>query len=240
MSKNKSKKKSSIPVVAPPYGSSEGKMGIRNTFVDCKNEGQREAVKAIDSFDLTILHGVPGTGKTYLAIAKGLKYLMEGKFERLYLTRPYVEAGENLGYLPGDYAAKIAPYLYPIMEIINEIIGKESAKEFIENGVIQIMPLAYMRGVTFKNSYIVADEMQNASIPQMRMLLTRIGENSKMVITGDIEQSDLRTREKNGLEDSISRLKSVLEISFVELTEESCVRSPLVSKIDKLYRTDKK
>ena len=176
--------------------------------------------------------------KSHLAISMGVAGMLKGKYQKLILTRPYVEAGEHLGFLPGGFNNKIAPFMYPVMEIISQHIGSEAALEFLDKGNIQVMPLAYMRGVTFHNCYVVADEMQNATISQTRMILTRVGENCKLVLTGDTEQSDLSTYngEKNGLLDAITRLKQIPEIGFCELDEDSCVRSHLVSKIDKTYR----
>jgi phosphate starvation-inducible PhoH-like protein len=214
------------------------KFSLPGICITGKNEGQKRAIELIEKYDVSVLYGVPGSGKTHIALVMGLIMMLQGKYDRLLLTRPYVEAGERLGYLPGDYAHKIAPFMQPLMEISNEYLGKNAIVEFIDKGNIQIMPLAYMRGMTFKNSYVVADEMQNATIQQMRMLLTRIGDRSKLIITGDTEQSDLYTRgEKNGLLDVVDRVKGkISEVGFYEMLEEHCVRSPLVAKIDKLYR----
>lgn len=214
--------------IAERYGS--------NVYVVGKTEGQKKAIEAVRSYAISVLHGVAGTGKTHIAVGLGLQQLIAGKCNRLILTRPYVEAGEHLGLLPGGFNSKIAPFMYPVIDIANTLIGSKAVEAYLENGNIQALPLAYMRGVTFTDAFVVADEMQNSTIKQMRLLLTRIGENSKIVITGDVEQSDLERREKNGLADAIARLQGVQEITFRELSDSDCVRSPLVTKIDKEYR----
>jgi len=239
MSKKGKKAKALIEdVVSSPHKIQEKHMHGGLCLVG-KNDGQKEAIKVIQSHEMSIIHGVPGTGKTHMALTLGLMGLLQGSYSKLILTRPYVEAGEKMGYLPADMGHKYAPFMLPLMEISIEHLGKNIITDFIEKGNIQILPLAFMRGITFKNSFVVADEMQNATMQQMRMILTRNGENSKIVITGDTEQSDLYFREKdtqNGLMDAIHRLKNLQEIGFYEMKEEHCVRSPLVAKIDKLYK----
>lgn len=211
------------------------KASFPGIIVSAKNEGQKEAIKTIESHEVTILSGVPGTGKTHLAVGLALKDMFNRKYERIVLTRPYVEAGEHLGFLPGGYNNKIAPFMFPIVEIMSHYIkSKDLITKLIDNGNIAVVPLAYMRGCTFKNCFVVADECQNTTISQMRMLLTRIGEDSKVVITGDTEQSDIART--NGLVDAISRLGDIPEIGFKFLGEECCVRSGIVAKIEKKYR----
>jgi phosphate starvation-inducible PhoH-like protein len=209
--------------------------------VSHKNEGQKNALKTISQNKVTFISGVSGSGKSHMAVGWGLQeMMMHDRFEKIILTRPVVEAGESLGYLPGDATAKIAPYMLPVMDILEHYLGYDLIEDMVEERKILIMPLAYMRGTTFKNSYVVADEMQNSSIKQMHLLLTRIGENSKIVITGDTEQSDLyKSSEDNGLQDAISRLTGIENIGMVELGYESCVRDPIVSEIDKRYRPKK-
>lgn len=175
------------------------------------------------------------THNTHIAIAHGLKELLNGKYERLVLTRPYVEAGEHLGFLPGSYNNKIAPFMYPVTEIITEYVGKKVAADLIDAGNICVVPLAYMRGMTLKKCFVVADEFQNATVAQTRLLLTRIGENSKVVVTGDVNQSDINGK-KNGLRDALDRFKDMPEIGMCYFGEDSCVRSGLVAKIEKKYR----
>jgi phosphate starvation-inducible PhoH-like protein len=161
--------------------------------------------------------------------------MLKGHFQRMIFTRPYVEAGEKLGFLPGGSDSKFAPFVMPLFEVVSDYLGQEEIKALIEEKRIIIYPLAYMRGSTFKNSYVVADECQNMSIQQMRMMLTRLGENSKIVCTGDIEQSDLCLK-TNGLADAINRLKGLPDLEFVEMGYESCVREKIVADIDLRYK----
>lgn len=239
MSKKNKKAKGLIEEVGSPHKIQEKHMHSGLCLVG-KNDGQKEAIKVVQSHDISIIHGVPGSGKSHIALTLGLIGLLQGHYSSLILTRPYVEAGEKMGFLPGDMGHKYAPFMLPLMEISIDLLGKNIVSDLIDKGNIRILPLAFMRGVTFKNSFVVADEMQNATAKQMRMLLTRMGEvNCKMVITGDTEQSDLMFRDKhtkNGLADCILRLKSLEELGFFEMKEEHCVRSPLVAKIDKLYK----
>lgn len=241
MSSKKSNKKAKalIQEIGSPHKIQEKHMH-QGLCLFGKNEGQKQAIKTINSHQVSVIYGVPGSGKSHIAMVAGLIGLLNGTYERLILTRPYVEAGEKMGFLPGDFNHKIAPFMMPLMEISTEQLGKNIITDLIEKGNIQILPLAYMRGVTFKNSFVVADEMQNSTIQQMRMIFTRMGDNSKLVVTGDTEQSDLYFRDRetrNGLSDCLDRLKQVEEIGFFEMLEEHCVRAPIVAKIDKLYRT---
>ncbi len=236
-SKRKGKNKPSndlVVVESPSPHKVTEKYNLPGIIVSAKNEGQKRAIQTIKDHQISVLYGYAGTGKTHCAVGLGLQMLMQDKIEKLIFTRPYVEAGENLGFLPGTYNSKIAPFMFPVMEIASQFIGSEAVSAFIDKGNIRVMPLAYLRGVSFINSYVVLDESQNSTTSQMRMVLTRLGENSKLVITGDTEQSDLNS--KNGLVDCINKLKDIPEIGFCELGEECCVRSPLVAKIDKIYR----
>lgn len=211
------------------------KASFPGLIVSAKNESQKQALNVIDTHEVSVLYGIPGSGKSHLAVGIGLKDMLSRKYERIVLTRPYVEAGEHLGFLPGGYNNKIAPFMYPIVEIMSQYLkDKTLITKLIDNGNISVVPLAYMRGCTFKNCYIVADEMQNSTPSQMRMLLTRIGDNSKLVITGDTEQSDVGYR--NGLSDAVERLKDIEEIGFHQFDESSCVRSGIVAKIENKYR----
>ena len=240
MSKKKIKAAASEPDTVSTHKITE-KHQVRGVYVVGKNEGQKKAIDVIHEHEISVLYGIPGSGKTHLALSIGLAGLLQGKYDRLILTRPYVEAGERMGFLPGDFSTKIAPFMQPLMEIMGGAIGKTALTAFLEAGNIEVLPLAFMRGRSFNNTFVVADECQNCTTQQMRMLLTRIGRESKIVITGDTEQSDLYTRgEKNGLQDCIDRFKGKLpEMGFFEMTEDCCVRSPIVTKIEKIYRQGK-
>jgi phosphate starvation-inducible PhoH-like protein len=203
--------------------------------VSAKNPGQKKALKAISENQVTFIYGSPGTGKTHCAVGWGIQEMMKGNFDRVIFTRPYVEAGEKLGYLPGNSDNKFAPFVMPLYEVVSDYLSQDDIKNLIEERKIVVYPLAYMRGITFKRSYVVADEVQNSTIQQMRMMLTRIGEGSKIVCTGDIEQSDLGAK-LNGLADAINRLQGVNGLDFVELDYASCVREKIVSDIDQRYK----
>ena len=203
--------------------------------VTAKNPGQKQALKAISENQVTFLYGAPGSGKTHCAVGWGVQELLKGNYERLVFTRPYVEAGEKLGFLPGGSDHKFAPFVMPLYEVVSDYLGQEDLKTLIEEKKIVIYPLAYMRGITFKRSFVVADEVQNSTVQQMRMMLTRIGEGSKIVCTGDVEQSDLGAK-LNGLADAITRLQGIANLEFVELGYESCVREKIVSDIDQRYK----
>lgn len=229
--------------VSDKYSYGDGGSNKLLVVVTHKNEGQKEALRTISENKVTILTGVPGSGKTHCAVGWGLQeMLMHDRYDRLVFVRPIVEAGESLGFLPGDAQQKVAPYMMPMYDVVRDYLSEEMISDFITADRIVVMPLAYMRGITFKNSYVIADECQNATIEQMHLLLTRIGERSKVVVTGDVEQSDLcyhRYRKDNGLMDAVDRLKGVPGIGFVELGYESCVREPIVSQIDSRYRVKK-
>ena len=205
--------------------------------VTAKNDKQKEALRAIANPDthITFLNGIAGTGKTFLAVSWGLEQLMKGRYDKIIFTRPVVEAGENLGFLPGDFGMKIAPFMIPIMDVLHEQLSSNDVKELVEENKIITLPLAYMRGVTFKNAFVLLDEAQNTTIKQMHLFVTRLGENSKIVITGDTKQSDIRGT--NGFVDGISRLDGVKGIEMVELDPTQVVRHPIISEIDKRYET---
>lgn len=230
-------------VVGDKYSLKNGGSNKLVIAVTHKNEGQKRALRAISEHKVTIITGVPGSGKTHIAVGWGLQeMLMHNRFRQIVFVRPIVEAGESLGYLPGDAQQKVAPYMMPMYDVVREYLSDEVINDLIDEKRIVVMPLAYMRGVTFKNAYVIADECQNATIEQMHLLLTRIGEGSKVVITGDTEQSDLcyhRYKKENGLLDATERLQGVPGLGFIELGYESCVREQIVSAIDARYRTRK-
>ena len=200
-----------------------------------RSEKQKEYVRALRESDITISAGPAGTGKTFLAVAVGLTMLLEKKIERIILSRPAVEAGERLGFLPGDMKEKVDPYLRPLYDSLYDLFDFEKIQKMIEIGDIEIAPLAFMRGRTLKNSFAILDEAQNASDTQIKMFLTRIGENSKIVINGDPSQIDLPNKNSSGLDRSKRLLGHLNEISVVDFDHSDVVRHPLVSKIVKAY-----
>jgi len=183
--------------------------------------------------------GPAGTGKTYLAVAMGVAAFLNGDVERLIFTRPAVEAGENLGFLPGDMKEKVDPYLRPIYDALHDMIPMEILTKKMESGEIEIAPLAFMRGRTLSNAFVILDEAQNATTVQMKMFLTRIGERSRMVVTGDLTQTDLPKGMKSGLRDATETLEHVEEIAFHHFTPKDVVRHKLVSKIVDAYENKK-
>ena len=200
-----------------------------------RSKGQENLIKQIPEKQLVFAIGPAGTGKTFLEVSHAVSFLVSGMVDRIIISRPAVEAGEKLGFLPGDLKEKIDPYLRPIYDSLDENLPKDKVMTLIENRKIEIAPIAYLRGRTLNNSYIILDEAQNTSPIQMKMFLTRLGENSKMVITGDITQIDLPFKNKSGLIDAIHNLKKIKDICFVYLTEKDVVRHPLVQKIVKAY-----
>lgn len=200
-----------------------------------KTKGQLEFVKAMNENPVVFAIGPAGTGKTYLAVIQAVTALKKGDVKRIVLTRPAVEAGENLGFLPGDLKEKVDPYLTPLYDALHTMLGNEKTEVLIEKGTIEIAPLAYMRGRTLDDSYVILDEAQNTTTSQMKMFLTRLGFHSKMVITGDITQIDLDHKVKSGLEEASSILKGIDEISIIHLSSDDVVRHPLVQKIIERY-----
>ncbi len=200
-----------------------------------KSEGQRNYCQAMEKYDLVISIGPAGTGKTYLAVAKALSDLKQGRVQKIVLTRPAIEAGEKLGFLPGDLEEKIRPYLQPLYDALYDLLRIEELKRLFAKRVIEIIPLAYMRGRTLNNSFVILDEGQNATAEQMKMFLTRLGFDSKVVITGDITQSDLPANATVGLVEIQSLFKKIAGIKFVYLSEKDIVRHPLVREIVKAY-----
>ena len=200
-----------------------------------RSERQKKYVRALKESDIIISAGPAGTGKTYLAVAVALTMLLEKKIERIILSRPAVEAGERLGFLPGDMKEKVDPYLRPLYDSLYDLLDYEKIQKRIEIGDIEIAPIAFMRGRTLKNSFAILDEAQNATDIQIKMFLTRIGENSKIVINGDPSQIDLSNKSLSGLNRSKKLLGHLKEISVVDFDHSDVVRHPLVSKIVKAY-----
>ena len=200
-----------------------------------RSEKQKEYVRALRQSDIIISAGPAGTGKTFLAVAVGLTMLLEKKIERIILSRPAVEAGERLGFLPGDMKEKVDPYLRPLYDSLYDLFNFEKIQRMIEIGDIEIAPLAFMRGRTLKNSFAILDEAQNATDTQIKMFLTRIGENSKIVVNGDPSQIDLVNKTMSGLVKSKKLLSNLDEISVIDFDHSDVVRHPLVSKIVKAY-----
>lgn len=210
----------------------------RGRSIRVKNFGQRQYVNAIKHNDITFGIGPAGTGKTYLAVAMAVAALKRGEVERIILTRPAVEAGESLGFLPGDLQEKIDPYLRPIYDALNDIFGADHTQRLMERGVIEIAPLAYMRGRTLDGAFVILDEAQNTTNAQMKMFLTRLGFGSKMVVNGDISQIDLPHGTRSGLISAKRILKDIKSIKFVQFTAEDVVRHPVVARIINAYETN--
>ena len=201
-----------------------------------RSKKQKEYVRSLKTNQIVMSLGPAGTGKTYLAVAVALSMLLEKKVERIILSRPAVEAGEKLGFLPGDMKDKIDPYLRPLYDSLYDLLDYEKIQRKIESGAIEIAPLAFMRGRTLKNSFAILDEAQNATEIQIKMFLTRIGENSKLVVNGDPSQIDLPNKNQSGLVKSQSILKDIKEISVINFDHHDVVRHPLVTKIVEAYQ----
>jgi len=207
----------------------------RRKQVHAQNYQQEEYIEKIDKHDIVFGLGVAGTGKTYLAVAEAVSMFLEKKVEKIILTRPIVEAGEKLGFLPGDIREKIDPYLQPLYDALYDMLPAENIERYFTTREIEIAPLAFMRGRTLTNAFIILDEAQNVNSMQMKMFLTRLGLGSKMVITGDISQTDLPSGTRSGLIEAVDKLKNIDEIAIVNFTIESIVRHPLTKKIIKHY-----
>lgn len=207
----------------------------RGRPVRVKNFGQRQYVQAVDKSDITFGIGPAGTGKTYLAVVMAVAALKRGDVEKIILTRPAVEAGESLGFLPGDLKEKVDPYLRPIYDALYEIYGAEHTQRLMDRGIIEIAPLAYMRGRTLDRAFVILDEAQNTTNAQMKMFLTRLGFGSKMIVNGDISQIDLPRQTTSGLILAERILTGVSNITFVTFTADDVVRNPVVAKIITAY-----
>lgn len=205
-----------------------------------KTLGQKNYVDAIKKNTVTFAVGPAGTVKTYLAVAMAVSAYKNKEIDKIILTRPAVEAGERLGFLPGDLQSKVDPYLRPLYDALSEMFGLEAYQKLLERGSIEIAPLAYMRGRTLSNAFIILDEAQNTTKEQMKMFLTRMGEGSRMVITGDVTQIDLPDGKKSGLKHAVSVLRGIEGIAVIELTHKDVVRHPLVMRIIKAYADDEK
>jgi phosphate starvation-inducible protein PhoH and related proteins len=200
-----------------------------------RTEGQAKYIAAIRTNDLVFAIGPAGTGKTYLAVALAVEALRARQVKRLVLVRPAVEAGEKLGFLPGDPQAKVHPFLAPLLDALRDMLDFHQVRTYMENDVVEIAPLAYMRGRTLNESFIILDEGQNTTIPQMKMFLTRMGMGSKIVVTGDLTQADLPQGMTNGLEDAVARLENIPGVGVVRLTHADIVRHSLVQRIVNAY-----
>jgi len=212
--------------------------GSSGKRIYAKTSNQKKIVDLHEKNDLLFVIGPAGTGKTYVSVALGVKALKEKKIKKIIITRPVVEAGENLGFLPGDLQDKIDPYLKPIYDALEDMIPVQKMKKFIENKTIEIAPLAYMRGRTLKNAFILLDEAQNTTESQLKMFLTRLGQNSKMIVTGDISQVDLRKNQSSGLIDAQNKLNGISGIGFTFLDSTDVLRHSLVKKIlDKYHKS---
>lgn len=203
-----------------------------------KTLGQKVYVDSIKNHDVVFGIGPAGTGKTFLAVTLAVTALKRGQVKRIVLTRPAVEAGESLGFLPGDLKEKVDPYLRPVYDALYQILGKEQTTRLMEREIIEIAPLAYMRGRTLEDAFVILDEAQNTTIMQMKMFLTRLGFNSKMIVNGDMSQIDLPRRVKSGLIDAMEKLKGIKAIDFVHFSASDVVRHPVVADIINAYEKD--
>jgi phosphate starvation-inducible protein PhoH and related proteins len=204
-------------------------------FIRPRSPMQATFIRALQDYDLTFALGPAGTGKTYLAVAKAVNMLINGHVDRIVVSRPVREAGESLGFLPGDIREKVDPYLRPIYDALYDVLPKDQVNSYLDHGQIEIAPLAYMRGRTLSNAFVILDEAQNTTTVQMKMLLTRLGENSRMAITGDLSQIDLPSGIKSGLRDAIDILRHMDGVTFVYFSDKDVVRHPLVTRIIRSY-----
>ena len=211
--------------------------GVNGKAIVARSENQQRLVEAYEDNDLLFAIGPAGSGKTYTAIALAVRALKNREAKRIILSRPAVEAGEKLGFLPGDMKEKIDPYLQPLYDALQDMIPGVKLNELMERGTIQIAPLAFMRGRTLADAVVILDEAQNTTIPQLKMFLTRMGVHSKMIVTGDLTQVDLPASQRSGLRDALERLKNIHGISIIEFSQRDIVRHALVSKIVNAYAT---
>ncbi|MDD2204429.1 MAG: PhoH family protein [Bacteroidales bacterium] len=209
--------------------------GRNGNMINARTKNQRAMVKAIENNDMVFAIGPAGTGKTFTAVALAVRALKNKEVRRIVLTRPAVEAGESLGFLPGDLKDKLDPYLRPLYDALNEMIPSQKLKSYLEDGTIEIAPLAFMRGRTLGNAFAILDEAQNATDKQLKMFLTRMGENSKFIITGDVTQIDLPRKSLSGLFNATKILSNIKGIEFITLDEQDIIRHGLVTKIVRAY-----
>ncbi|SEM82768.1 phosphate starvation-inducible protein PhoH [Chryseobacterium taichungense] len=214
--------------------------GVNGKIIKAKTTNLKKLVKETEKKDMVFAIGPAGTGKTYTSVALAAKALRDKTVKRIVLTRPAVEAGESLGFLPGDLKEKLDPYLQPLYDALRDMIPHEKLEGFIEKKVIEVAPLAFMRGRTLDDAFVILDEAQNTTHSQMKMFLTRMGMNAKFIITGDPSQVDLPPKQQSGLKEAMRILKGVKEIGFVHLTEEDVVRHPVVKKIILAYNDEEK
>lgn len=222
-------------VVSLPPLEAGSELGMLVPDVHPRTPGQRRYVEAMQQHDVVFATGPAGTGKTYLAVSMAVAALKQRAIRKIVLVRPAVEAGESLGFLPGDLAAKINPYLRPLLDSLQDLLGYDQARRLMEQDVIEVAPLAYMRGRTLNEAFIILDEAQNATETQMKMFLTRMGTRSKIVVSGDLTQVDLAKSVRSGLRDAVERLSGVAGIGFVEMSAADIVRHPLVQRIVDAY-----
>jgi phosphate starvation-inducible protein PhoH and related proteins len=211
---------------------------IKRITVTARGENQKALLKSIKENLITIAAGPPGSGKTMLSVVSGLKGFIAEKYDRMIFTRPCVEAnGENLGFLPGDLNEKIHPYMYPIFDFLSDYLTIKQIETYVKNQCFLTLPLAFQRGMTFRDAFVLLDEAQNTTPEQVRMFLTRIGENCKVVITGDPLQTDIKS--KNGLVDACERLRGIDSLGIIQLSHEDIVRNPIVRQIEERYSEEK-
>jgi phosphate starvation-inducible PhoH-like protein len=223
---------------APAAGVKKGE-ATGSRYLRPRTDGQGRYVRAMRENDMTLCIGPAGTGKTYLAVGMAVSLLRAGQVKKIVLVRPAVEAGERLGFLPGDIVAKVNPYLRPLFDSLNDMMEPEAVKRYMDNDIIEVVPLAYMRGRTLNGAVIILDEGQNTTVPQMMMFLTRMGEGSKIIVTGDVTQVDLPKQTRSGLTDAAHRLRDVEGIALVYLDENDIVRHPLVQRVLRAYEDDR-
>ena len=223
------------PSDAPCGGEAEPVIRTRKRHISPRSPAQAAYVRAIDAFELVFALGPAGTGKTYLAVAKAVEKLVNGEVDRIILSRPAVEAGEHLGFLPGDMRDKVDPYMRPLYDALYDMLPVPQVAKRLESGEIEIAPLAFMRGRTLANAFVILDEAQNTTAVQMKMLLTRLGENSRMVVTGDLSQVDLPQGTRSGLREAVDILEGIKGEACIEFTHADVVRHPLVTRIVRAY-----
>lgn len=196
-----------------------------------KSQNQKEYIKAIKKYDITLCQGPPGTGKTHLAVGMAMFYLLTQRYGKVIIARPTVEAGEKIGFLPGDIEGKLGPFLTPVLDEMEYCIDNKMLREYLDQKLIEIAPIAFMRGRTFKNAFVICDESQNLSYDQMKMILTRLGDNSKLVLTGDVDQSDLHNRDRGAFHFAYKLLEDDPEVGTIHFTHDDIQRHYLVSKV---------